>query len=200
MSHDTQTIAFYDGEAAVYAEFAEGTADRPYLLKFMSLLPSGGHVLDLGAGPGWGAGLMQREGFTVLAQDASAGLLAEAARRHAIPTRCAPFEALSEAETYDGIWASFSLLHTPRDAMPGNLDRCCTALKPGGLLYLGLRAGEGETRDGKGRFYTFYGADELAALLAAAGFVSIDTRLRKAGPGYDGSETTALHAFARRPR
>lgn len=199
MSHDDETIAFYDSEAPVYADFAECNADTPYLLKFMSLLPPGGHVLDLGAGPGWGAGRLQRDGFTVLAQDASAGLLAEAARRHGVPTRCAPFEALDDARVFDGIWASFSLLHTPRADMAGNLGRCFTALKPGGLLYLGLRAGTGDERDSKGRYYTFYGDGEISDLLGTAGFVSIETRLREAAPGYDGSATTALHVFARRP-
>jgi SAM-dependent methyltransferase len=198
MTADAATLAFYAREAPLYADFAAKAAETPYLTKFMSLLPAGASVLDLGAGAGWGAGRMQAEGFTVLAQDASPELLAEAERRYAVPTRLARFNELDDTAAWAGIWACFSLLHAPRAAMPDILARCHRALTPGGLIYLGLKAGEGELRDTLGRLYTHYTEDEIRGLLTAAGFTGIDTRLRDGGAGYDGTPTTALHVFARR--
>jgi SAM-dependent methyltransferase len=199
MSADARTLDFYEREAPVYAEFAAKAADTPYLAKFVSMLSPGASVLDLGAGAGWAAGRMQAEGFTVLAQDASPALLAQAERRYGVPTRLARFDELDDDAAWDGIWACFSLLHAARYDMPDNLARCLRALKPGGLIYLGLKAGEGEMRDSLGRRYTLFGKGEIGDLLSDAGFVAIESRLRDGGAGYDGSATTALHVFARRP-
>ena len=196
---DDQTLAFYDAEASAYADHVSDGGRAPYLMKFVASLPPGGRALDLGAGPGWAAARMAAAGLDVLAQDASAGLLAEAERRHGLRTRRAMFAELDDASEWDGIWASFSLLHASKGEMAGNLARCRSALKPGGLLYLGLKAGAGERRDRLGRFYAYYEAGELRDLLAAAGFAEIDVRERPAEAGYDGAPTRALHAFARRP-
>ena len=59
-------------------------------------------------------------------------------------------------DLYDGIWANFSLLHAPRAAFPLHLMALKRAIKPGGLLHLGMKLGEGEGRDGLGRDHFVY--------------------------------------------
>ncbi len=199
MTTDAETLAFYDAEAPVYADHLGDGGRAPYLMKFIAALPAGGRALDLGAGPGWAAARMAAAGLDVLAWDASAGLLAEAERRHGLRTRRARFDELDDEAAWDGIWASFSLLHAAKADMPRLLAACARALRPGGLLYLGLKAGVGERRDRLGRLYAYYEADELEVLLAGAGLAARDVRERPAEAGYDGTPTRALHAFARRP-
>ena len=172
---DDDTIRVYDEKAQDYARMVDTLKD-PALDEFMAALPPGARVLDLGCGPGNAADVMARAGFSVLAVDASAEMVRLAARVEGIETRQARFDEIDEVDAYDGIWASFSLLHAPRAAFPGHLAALKRALRPGGLLFLGLKLGDGEKVDKIGRFYSYYREDELKALLRDAGFTLSSAR------------------------
>ena len=169
MSADRQTVALYDAQAEAYAARFDKPEDAR-LDGFLDALPPGGRFLDLGCGPGRAAARAADRGFEVHATDASAAMVALAARHPAVRARQETFDELSQVAAYDGIWASFCLLHAPRAAMPGHLAAIHRALRSRGRLMLGLKTGEGAARDRLGRSYTYYARDEIAALLAAAGF------------------------------
>jgi SAM-dependent methyltransferase len=136
------------------------------------MLPEGGAILDLGCGPGFHAARMASKGFRVSAIDATPAFV-EAAREKGVDARLGSFDDLTETAAYDGIWASFSLLHAPKTDFPRHLAAIHRALRPGGTLYLGLKLGTGEHRDKLGRFYAYYEEPELRDLLAEAGFADI---------------------------
>ncbi|MCK0140943.1 class I SAM-dependent methyltransferase [Aliiroseovarius sp. F20344] len=165
---DAKTIAVYDTQAK---EYAARRANRiePGLTVFTPKLRQGGHVLDLGCGPGDASVHFLKAGFTVDAVDASASMVA-LTRELGVNARQATFDQIDQVNAYDGIWASYSLLHAARSDMPDNLARLRTALKPGGKLHIGLKLGSGESRDPIGRYYTYYALDELIGLLETAGF------------------------------
>lgn len=192
-----RTLAFYDTHAADYADWSEPEAEPPRLAAFLDKLAPGARVLDLGCGTGWAAAKMGQRGFRVRAMDGSRGLAAQAKLRHGIDVEIAEFTDFNEFETLDAIWAFFSLLHAPRDRMPRHLSACSAALAPGGRLYLGLKAGTGSSRDPQDRLYTYYDAEELRALVRAAGFRDI-TLEHGAGKNYDGSPTENLYLEALR--
>ena len=170
MSVDERTIAVYDARAEDYANrFATGRPDQD-LQAFIDAVPAGGHVLDLGCGPANASAFMRDAGLVPDPVDASPGMVALANRRHDIGARLATFDDIDATAAYDGVWANFSLLHAPRADLPRHLAAIFRALKPGGILGIGMKTGTGERRDGLDRFYTFVGEGELAALLAAAGF------------------------------
>jgi SAM-dependent methyltransferase len=170
VSADPRTIAVYDAKAKDYADrFATAKPDRA-LAAFIAALPAGARVLDLGCGPGTASAFLRAAGHLPDPMDASPETVALANARHAIGARIADFDAVTEVAAYDGVWANFSLLHAPRSAMPRYLAALHRALKPGGLLHLGMKTGSGEARDGLDRMYTYYDVDELQALLRAAGF------------------------------
>jgi SAM-dependent methyltransferase len=194
---DDPTIAFYDETAGAYADWSTPARPGRTLAAFMDSLPPGGSALDLGCGAGWAAGAMAAKGFAVEAMDASARLAEEARRRHGISVRVARFEDLDAVARYDGVWALFSLLHMPKRAMPGVLARVHAALKPGGRLYLGLKAGDGEGRDRLGRFYAYYRPDEITGLLQDAGFGGVAVR-EFVDTGFEGGPSHGLHIFAAR--
>lgn len=196
MSRDDETIAFYDREGATYADWSAPKGEYAWIEKFLSLTPPGGRLLDYGCGGGWAAKRMLEEGREVDAFDGSASLAAEAAKLTGLDVKVHAFEAFVAEAAYDGIWASFCLLHAPRSAMPGNLAAIAGALRPGGLLYLGLKAGTGQRRDRLGRFYSYFEPDEIRALLASVGFAPPDIR-EKEGGGYDGVAERVMHVFAR---
>ncbi len=197
MTADIETLAFYDGDAAAYAAYASGKAERGWLGRFSARLEPGTSVLDFGCGSGWAAHEFAGQGFRVSALDGSAGLAAEARRRYGVVVRVARFEALEDVAQHGGIWASFCLLHDTREAMPGHLARLHRALEPGGWLYLGLKEGAGDSRDSLGRRYTYFGAAEIGTLLRAAGFPAPEI-VAEQSTGYDGAKTGMLHILARR--
>ncbi|MEO0358103.1 MAG: SAM-dependent methyltransferase, partial [Pseudomonadota bacterium] len=49
------------------------------------------------------------------------------------------------------------------------------ALNPGGYFHVGLKVGTGEARDAIGRFYAYYGVQELQDLLTETGFTVVWT-------------------------
>jgi len=197
VSADRATLAVYDAEAARYAEATQGLRDDPDLAAFVAAMPAGARVLDLGCGPGLAAEVMARAGLDVEATDASAEMVRRAAARPGVTAWQADFDALTGAGVYHGVWANFSLLHAPRAAMPAHLAAIARALVPGGRLHIALKTGAGERRDTLGRLYTYYGEDELAALLSAAGFTVI-ARRRGRDPGLDGelADWVAMAALA----
>ena len=184
---DPKTLAVYDEKAADYARLMDHDAiPLTALHKFLSQLPGGGSVLDLGCGPGTWARHMVKAGFKVDAVDASAGMVEKASAIEGLNVWQASFDEIEAVARYDGIWANFSLLHAPRTEMSGHLARLKTALRPGGLLHLGLKQGTGEGRDTLGRFYTYYTVDEIVALLAKSGMSASDLRTG-ADKGLDGA-------------
>lgn len=176
MSADQKTVAFYDGAAKDYAGKFGRTEPDLDLRAFMDALPAGGRVLDLGCGPGNSAAMMRAAGFEAEASDASPEMAALARENYGLEVRVEGFDALDAVARYDGVWANFSLLHAARGDMPGHLTRIHTALRPGGVLHLGLKLGKGEARDDLGRFYTYFAEEEVRGLLARAGFKVMSTR------------------------
>ncbi len=170
MTKDHRTLEVYDRRAAQYGDMVSAEDEGSALGRFTAEMPKGGRVLDLGCGPGHHAARMQAEGLVVEAWDGSVEMISMALNRHGITARHASFDDLDTAARFDGIWASFSLLHASKAQFAHHLHSCHRALKSGGTLYLGMKTGTGEKRDGLGRFYAFYTQAELEACLARAGF------------------------------
>lgn len=195
---DRATLEFYTSEGAAYAEWSAPSGEYAWIEKFISLTPENALLLDFGCGGGWAARRMLDCGRRAEGFDGSEGLVAEARKLTGLDVKLMRFDEFSAAARYDGIWASFCLLHAPRADMPGNLERIAKALKPGGLFYLGLKRGTGERRDKLGRFYAYFEPDELREMLGVAGFEDIDIR-EKTGGGYDGEDGgQVMHIFMRK--
>lgn len=193
---DDRTLATYTEKAQDYAALKASESERRALDAFLARLPPGGAILDLGCGPGLHAERMAARGFRVSAIDATPAFV-EAARERGVEARLGTFDDLSETSGYDGIWASFSLLHAPKADFPRHLAAIHRALRPGGLLFLGLKLGTGEHRDALGRFYAYYEAPELDRLLSEAGFTGIRTTCGE-GAGLAGTVDRFILLTARR--
>ncbi|MEM9357053.1 MAG: class I SAM-dependent methyltransferase [Pseudomonadota bacterium] len=167
---DEQTIAAYNRKSAEYAELAKTDQAQNGLDEFLRHVPSDGLILDLGCGPGHTAAEMLRRGYRIEAIDASPEMARLAKENHGLDVRISDFAAIDAVEHYNGVWASFSLLHAPREQFPILLGRMARALTSGGALFLGMKLGSGAERDALGRHYTYYTRDELVEFLDVAGF------------------------------
>lgn len=193
---DPETLNIYARKAQEYADTnADAAAKDPLLLEFMKNMPKGGHVLDLGCGPGTFSCLMAKAGLIVMAMDAVPEMVALIPDHPAITAVLGTFDDIAGTNIYDGIWANFSLLHAPRADMPRHLAALHAALKPGGLFHIALKAGDSTKRDRLGRQYTYYTQTELTGLLTDVGF-AVDSCTKGRDVGLDGTpaDWIALHA------
>lgn len=144
------TLAYYDRHAD---EFIERTADLSMVHvyePFLALVPAGGRILDAGCGSGRDAAEFARRGFAVTAFDGSARMATLASERTGLPVLHLTFEKVDWNEEFDGVWACASLLHLPSEQVGDALDRLARSLRPGGALFVSVKAGDFEgQREGR---------------------------------------------------
>ena len=165
---------------------------------FMKQLPPQACVLDFGCGVGNCAAVMRAAGHLVTCQDASPEMAAMARDLFGLEVEIMSFDKLELETAFDAVWASFSLLHIPKSDLPDILARLHLALRPGGLLYVGLKRGSGEERDRFGRFYAYYEDEELARQIRNVGLSPISV-MHDDIVGMSGVIEPCLHITSRKP-
>lgn len=193
---DDQTLTVYQDRAAGYADLGITPTQVDAIERFDADLPRAAHIFDLGCGPGLHAAQFIQRGHTVDAIDATQAFVDQAVAR-GVAARLATFDDISGTGLYDGIWASFSLLHAARVNVPGYLKALVQSLKPGGTFFLGMKIGSGEERDALGRHYCYFTSAELEKMLTNLG-LTITHRVLDAEPGFAGTVDpfVLLHASA----
>jgi hypothetical protein len=108
------------------------------------------------------------------------------------------FQDLDESERYDGVWACASLLHVPTSEMDDVIHRLARSLKPGGILYITLKSGDGEEVDSNGRLFNFYTPRRLRETLAQQPLLEVINTWQRADTraGFEDQQWT--HGLARR--
>lgn len=193
--------AAYDQIAEEYAHLYPEMPPRVVELgtRFLNLIGPAARVLDAGCGPGRDMAWMESRGFLVTGIDLSRGMLAQA-RPH---VRGALLHMdmchLTFADvSFTGIWCCSSFFHLPRNEALEALKQMHRVLIPGGMLYLSLLEGEGETWTETGfagvkRYFVHYAHDEARNMLSQAGFAPFENH-RDEAPGH-----AWLNFFAQRP-
>lgn len=171
----------YDIHAADYASFAASHRGKlaHSLDQFANRFDKGAKILDVGCGHGRDAAVLSKKGLSVTGIDFSKELLRIAQERVPDATFIfMDFEDLSFLkESFNGVFASASLLHAPRTRLLPVFEKINAVLKKNGLFLAVFREGEGEkiTEEKRGnatlkRFYAYYKPEELMDLLAKAKF------------------------------
>lgn len=181
MNEIEETQATYTQIAADYARVRQerdGIAEQ--MAHFVALLPHPGVVLDIGCGPGYDTALLAKRGLTAVGLDLSLAMLCAAGNQQPCPLVQADMQQLPLPAIAVGIWACASLLHLPQTAVPATLHEFARVLQPGGILYLSVKQGEGEswapTAYGHAarRYFTFWQPEALTQQLTNAGFAIIE--------------------------
>lgn len=165
------TIRYYDSNAE---RFISSTVDAdmgPLLSEFLKLVPDGGRVIDWGCGSGRDTLAMMRAGYDVVPVDLSSAMADATEALTGLTVRQEAFTELEDADAFNGIWASASLLHAPSDELPLIFTNAARALKAGGVLYASFKLGnfEGE-RNGR----WFNDMDEAALREVVANVAGLD--------------------------
>jgi SAM-dependent methyltransferase len=194
---DDATLQFYRQNAEAYAK-REITSRHQRLTKFLTLLPNGAAILELGCGAGADSAEIIARGYDVTPTDGSPEMAEVASRRLGRPVGTLLFHELDAIAAYDGIWANACLLHVPRDQLAGVLGLIHRALKPGGAFYASYKKGDVDGRDTLDRYYNYPTEDWLRATYAQAGAwreLSIETGEVK---GFDDAMAEMFFVLARK--
>jgi SAM-dependent methyltransferase len=169
------TIESYD---AGIGDYLANTARLPeslrrFLDRFAAALVTGGHVLELGSGPGWDADYLQSRGLRVERSDAAPAFV-EWLRVRGHEARILDARDVDYGGPYDGVLADAVLLHLSRSQAEQALRTARKATRPGGVLGITLKEGDGAAwstaKLGRPRHFTYWREAELDAVLSRSGW------------------------------
>lgn len=186
---NAQTISAYDRHVHRYID---GTthevsgAVKEWLGRALDGLPPDARILELGSGFGRDAAYLRRLGYQVRCTDATPAFV-EALRSRGITASVLNAITDDLPGDLDMVLANAVLLHFTRADFAGVTAKARRALRPGGRFAFTLKAGDGEEwssdKLGAPRFFCYWRAPHVRAVLTAAGFVSFDLREVRAGRG-----------------
>lgn len=167
---DSNTLSYYEANAIAYAN-QTARVDLSHLYSsFLSRLPPGAHILDVGCGSGRDLKAFHEKGYEAIGVDPSPSLVKIARKWSGCKVEVGRAEALWFNAKFDGIWACASLLHLPRRIFPLALVNINKCLKRDGILFLSMQEGSGERASDDGRYFSRYSSQELRFELTSAGF------------------------------
>jgi len=196
--------ATYDDVAA---RFAVVNAQMPPAVlnsarQLLEVVGTPARILELGCGHGRDAAWFEAHGADVVAADLSAGMLAETRLRVTGPVVQLDMRALPFwGSVFDGVWSNAAILHLPKSSVPDILGEVRRILKPGGVFFVSIQVGEGETWEAVSygqpvaRLFSRYAPAEFGALIEVAGM-----QLLAAEESYGGPRRHWAHYFACRGR
>jgi len=173
----SKTIKSYDNSTKWHSAKFDGYDMGDYLTKFIKLL-RGKKVLDFGCGNGRDSDFFDKKGLNITGIDYSDELI-KIAKIRVKNAKILKMDFLKNLEfkdkCFDGVRASASLLHVPKEVVIRVLKEINRVLKIHGVLFISVKEGEGEkiVQDDYGnedRFFSFFKTKELTGILNKSGF------------------------------
>jgi len=133
---------------------------------------NGNKILDLGSGPGRDSLFFKESGFKPVCLDISKEMI-KLCREKSLMGVIGDLENLCfKNNSFDGVWAYTSLLHSPKEKLDYNISQIKRILKDDGVFYLGMKEGdfegflESDKYPGIKRFFSLYKDEELSEILS----------------------------------
>lgn len=160
-----KTLAYYNQAAQAFAADTQNADVSELHTFFLSRLPQGARILDLGCGSGRDSKLFLEKGYQVVAVDGSEEFCKIASDLIGQEVLNQTFENIDFKQEFDGIWACASILHVPSERLPAVIGNISRALKKGGYFYASFKYGnfEGERN---GRYFTDLTEESFGRLIA----------------------------------
>jgi ubiquinone/menaquinone biosynthesis C-methylase UbiE len=180
-----KTIKFYDENVENYIRSTGNLQEKDRLMKFISYLPKGARILDLGCAFGRDCKFFAENGFETYGVDLSTKMI-EKANDYAGKARFYVMNALDlkfKNDYFDGVWCISTLLHIKKKDYPAALSEVRRILKKGGIFYLSIKEGSGErlVKDerygGAEKFYSYFTENEIKNMLIKSGFKVLSSEL-----------------------
>ena len=113
-----KSIDFYNRKAFEYSSWSSANKKNVQLDFYIKNIHQSGEILDFGCGTGWSSIYFASKEFFVTALDASKGMLDQIPQNDKIKLLCCDFMSIKHKAFFNGVWASFSLQHTPKSNFP----------------------------------------------------------------------------------
>ena len=166
------TIESYNKIAEEFKKRTENKHPKKESTLFLSHLPKGSKILDLGCAYGRDSKIFADKGYKVIGIDLSKELIKIAKKE----VSQAEFKVMDMLELdfpdnyFDGVWFNAGILMVKKEKAPEVIKKIYQILKPGGVLYINAKKGEGEgwsfdERYQIEKFRAYYQEDELKSLL-----------------------------------
>ncbi|MEK7657615.1 MAG: class I SAM-dependent methyltransferase [Patescibacteria group bacterium] len=138
------TASVYDEISVSYADKFNEPSDN--IDDFLKLIKKGGKILDAGCGPGVDVAYIISKDFDVIGVDISERILEIARKKNPkVHFKKADIRKLNfKPNTFDGIIASFSLIHIPKKDIDKTVGNFYKLLKPKGVIYIGIQEGDSQ--------------------------------------------------------
>lgn len=198
------TINSYDKTAIDYYKRVSEFELLPEITEFLKIVKKDGEILDLGCGPGHHSIFFYNQNFKVTGIDLSSEMIKLAKKEFTdIDFKVMDISDLDfEVNTFDGIWASASLLHIPKNNIKLILKKIKEILVNNGILYISLKEGIGSEifsdvrYGGVDKFYVYYKLEEIKNILEDIGFNILGIELKGKRTNYD--TNSWLHIFCQK--
>jgi ubiquinone/menaquinone biosynthesis C-methylase UbiE len=175
----SKAASYYDRNAQSYSDSNQHPAE--FIDEFLEYLQkdNGKVILDLGSGPGINAAYIYSKNFQVVGIDLSEKMVEYAKSKYPqIEFRLGDMTKLSfPSNRFDGILASYSLIHLTKDSIPCVMAKLSEILKPGGIMYISIQSGESTQGyyshpliPSDQVFLNIFSKKEVSSLLSANGF------------------------------
>lgn len=165
MKTANRTIDYYNRNANQYFQNTVIVNMKTCCDKFIKYIVPGGKIIDIGAGSGRDAKYFKNNGFKVEAIDASEKMCQLATKYAEVDVQCERIQDWKPKCSYDGIWASASLLHLSLDEIIAFICRVPSYLNTNGMLYFSMKKGIQTGYDSNGRFFTSFSEESVNDIL-----------------------------------
>jgi len=139
-----QTLEYYDRNAQKFFDDTVNADMSEVYERFEAYLRPGAHILDLGCGSGRDSKYFLSKGYSVTAVDGSEQLCCFASELIGQEVVQLQFQDLDFDEEFDAVWACASLVHVEKKRMKEVVRRVFRSMKPGGVLYISFKYGNGQ--------------------------------------------------------
>ncbi len=135
------TINYYDNNADTYIESTANVDFSDIYSRFLSYIPDGGRIMDLGCGSGRDVIWFREHGYEAYGLDASKELVKRIMKEYDIPVFSGLIEEWTTSTLFDGVWCCASLMHLDDDALEQFFGNLKWNLKPNGVLFMSVKSG-----------------------------------------------------------
>ncbi len=167
-------IDYYNQNADSFYESTVETDMSEWQNRFLKHIPAGGRILDAGCGSGRDSKAFIKQGYSVVAFDASREMCKKASELIGQEVWQIRFDEMAFNDEFDGVWACASLLHVNDKDLPEIFKKIHKALKENGILYASFKYGEGKRERGERSFIDFT-EESIKPILRMYGFDIIES-------------------------
>ncbi len=190
-------IDYYNKYAANVFESTVELDTEDTIREFLDLLEEGDTILDLGCGSGRDSRIFYDLGYDVTPLDGAEEMCRLAEVHTGLDVLQMTYEEMEFDGAFDGVWAYQSLIHIPKEELPGIFKRIAKALEEDGIFFLSMKLGDSDGFRGE-RYFNAFSEKELCSLLEADGYFKVEKEWVAKDTRANHPDSRFIHLLARK--